>query len=494
MGDRLGCGPVHGDPAAAADDHYLLLFLVALNYNLNYTASRTCASFLSSRERHKILAGPVGGGKTSACIMGVMLNSINQEPDNDGVRRTRHLVIRNTVPMLKTTTIKSFLDWIPDGVFGRWHSSDKLYYMKFEDVESEIQFISLEDANDIRKLLSLETTTAFFNELREIDPDVIEGLIGTKRVGRYPSMKDGPGATYPCIFADTNMPAHGTWHQQIMDGELGDWVLFKQPSGRSPEAENLPYLPDGYYDTKGLSDEYIKTMVDVEYGTSREGMPVFRSTFIPSFHIAPEPLLHSTSDAYPLIVGVDAGLTPAAIIGQSTPSGRVHILAECYTDSTNTMGMERFADTKLLPLLRGRFAGCPVRLVIDPAAKTRSQSNEETVFEILRKKYLKTITASTNKTDLRISSAELMFAKQIDGKAGMLIDKGCTGLISALKHGYKFAAKRDGEMEEKPKKDHPWSDIADAFMYFTGYLAGESRTAGQGGARAVETRSANGWT
>ena len=42
---------------------------MALNYDLKYDASPTCAAFLASRDKLKILAGPVGGGKTSAAIM-----------------------------------------------------------------------------------------------------------------------------------------------------------------------------------------------------------------------------------------------------------------------------------------------------------------------------------------------------------------------------------------------------------------------------------------
>ena len=466
---------------------------MALDYALKYDASPTCADFLSDRSPHKILAGPVGGGKTSAAIVHMLMNSINQEPDNDGIRRTRHLVVRNTVPMLRQTTIKSFLDWIPDGVFGKWLTSDKTYYMRFDDVEAEVLFMSLEDANDIRKLLSLETTTAFFNEFREINPEIVEGLIGTKRVGRYPSRKQGPGATYPCIIADTNMPAMDSWHQQAMDGIVGDWTLFKQPSGRSAEAENLQFLPPGYYDTSGLNDEYIKTMIDCEYGTSREGLPVFRSTFIPAFHIATEPLKPIISDEHPLIIGIDAGLTPAAIIGQVTPRGNLNILAECWTPSENSMGMERFLDTRLIPLLRSRFAGHKVKVIVDPASMQRSQATEETVFEIIAKKRMAVVPAPSNKIDLRVGSAETLFAKQVDGKAYLLIDASCKGLISALKYGYKYGAKRAGDIDEKPLKNHPDSDIADAFTYLTVHLGGEVRIMSSV-KREVKKANHAGWT
>lgn len=468
---------------------------MSASFNIGYKASPTCGLFIKDRSPLKILAGPVGGGKTSAAIIHILMNAMEQAPDNDGIRRSRHLIIRNTVPMLKTTTIKSFLDWIPDGTLGKYMISDKTYLMKFADVEAEVLFFPLEDVNDIRRMLSLETTTAFFNEFREINPDIVEALIGTKRIGRYPSRKNGPGATYPCIFADTNMPAMDSWHQQVMDGVIPGWKLFKQPSGRSSEAENLQFLPPDYYNTDGLSEEYIKTMIDVEYGQSKEGLPVFRSTFVPSFHISTTPLIPLRSTMYPVIIGVDAGLTPAAVLFQQTPNGPVNVLAEAYTPKGESSGMERFLQVKLLPLLRSAlFAECTFLVVVDPAATQRSQPTEETVYDIITKARLKCIPGPTQDIDLRIGSMETLLARQVGGKAGLSIDAGCTGLIAAMRYGYKYAAKRDGELEEKPAKLHPDSDIADAGMYATSYLVGASRFTNMSPALPVVTPQARGWT
>ena len=52
------------------------------------------------------------------------------------------------------------------------------------------------------------------------------------------------------------------------------WDVCKQPSGRSPYAENIDNLPEGYYDTQGRSEEYIRVYIDGEYGLSSAGMPV----------------------------------------------------------------------------------------------------------------------------------------------------------------------------------------------------------------------------
>jgi len=464
-----------------------------LSFDLKYTASPTVSKFLESGAPRKIISGPVGSGKTSGAVMHTLLNAMQQEPDDDGIRRSRHLIVRNTIPQLKQTTMKSFIDWIPPEVFGKFNMSDRTYFLNFKDVRAEVLFLAIEDEQALRQLLSLECTTIYLNEMKEISQVVIEGIIGAKRTGRYPSRKSGPGATYPCIIADTNMPAFDTYHQKIMEGDEGDWVTFKQPGARTPEAENLEFLPPDYYNTDGLTDEYIRTMIDCEYGTSKEGMPVFRQTFVSDFHISKLPLLTINSPDYPLLIGLDAGLTPAAIIGQLTIQGRLNVLGECYTPKNESIGMERFLASRLIPMIRNKFNNAPALIIVDPAANQQSQATEETVLKIIEKSGLKVRMASSNKIDVRIGSAETLFGRQVGGHAGLLIDAGCTGLIDALKHGYKFAAKKDGDMEEKPLKDHPNSDLGDAFTYLTSYVIGSSvvRTSSR---REIKPVAARGWT
>lgn len=464
-----------------------------MSFHLKYTASPTVDRFLTSRTPRKILAGPVGGGKTSACVIHTLLNAMQQEPDEDGFRRSRHIVVRNTIAQLRQTVIKTFTDWLPPEVFGKFNISDRTFYLNFEDVRAEILFLALEDEVSLRQLLSLECTTIFLCEVREISQAVIEGVLGAKRTGRYPSRKQGPGATYPCIIADTNMPAFDTYHQRIMDGDEGDWETFKQPGGRTPEAENLEFLPKDYYSVEGLTEEFIRTMIDCEFGESKEGMPVFRQTFIPDFHIAKDALLTINSPDFPLLIGLDAGLTPAAIIGQMTPMGRLNILGECFTPKNESIGMERFLANRLKPMLASKFGGVPSLVIVDPAASQASQASEETVLSVLEKSGLKHRTAASNKIELRIGSAETMFGRQIGGKAGLLVDAGCVGLLNALKHGYKFAARKDGDMEEKPLKDHPNSDIGDAFCYLTSYVVGAKIVRG-GARREIKPVQSRGWT
>jgi hypothetical protein len=89
---------------------------------------------------------------------------------------------------------------------------------------------------------------------------------------------------------------------------------------------------------------------------------------------------------------------------------------------------------------------------------------------------------------------ETLLGRMAEGGPGLQIAPHCAGLIAAMRYGYKYSAKRDGELEEKPAKDHPDSDIADAAMYGTSYLVGAARYATSSPALPVVTSNARGWT
>jgi pyruvate carboxylase len=46
-----------------------------------------------------------------------------QEPDFDGERRTRWMIVRDTYPKLEKTTQRTWRDWFPEEVFGRFRNS-----------------------------------------------------------------------------------------------------------------------------------------------------------------------------------------------------------------------------------------------------------------------------------------------------------------------------------------------------------------------------------
>lgn len=466
-----------------------------------YKAPKTVATFLKNDHPMRVIMGPQGSGKSSGCCIELLRRSIQRRPDSDGIKRARWVVVRNTIPMLRDTTIPTFLRWFPHGTLGYWHATDKFYHFKFGDVDAQVLFRALDDKDDVAKLLSSEYTGCYFNEFREIDPVIHEAM--TKRVGRWVTdpqwTKADIDAAWYGIWADTNPPQVDSWLHQMMEKVIPNkWQIFKQPSGRSEEAENVDHLRSDYYDTDGLSEEYIRVMIDGEYGYDQSGMPVFGKTFIPNWHVAKEPLKFTPNS--PLLIGGDAGLTPAAIIAQRDYRGRLYTLGECYTPKGETMGMERFVTTRLLPYLGMKFPGAGKPIFIgDPMINSRGQANELTAFDILTK-YFTVVLAWSDKLPARINAGESWLAGQIDGKPKLIVDPGCTGLIAALMHNYRFAKKRmTGTAHDDPKdvpdKNHPWSDIADAWMYLCMYAGGGmSAEYGRQAARKVEIASSAGWT
>ena len=140
--------------------------------------------FLASSAFISLIVGPVGSTKTSAGIMKIAYHAKQMAKCRDGIRRSRCVWVRNTNQMLHDTSIPDFLKWFPDGVAGNFAKVQMKFNLKFDDVDCEVLFRGLEDANDVRRLLSLQISFAVLDEFREINQQIFEALQG--RLGRYP--------------------------------------------------------------------------------------------------------------------------------------------------------------------------------------------------------------------------------------------------------------------------------------------------------------------
>jgi hypothetical protein len=166
-----------------------------------------------------------------------------------------------------------------------------------------------------------------------------------------------------------------------------------------------------------------------------------------------------------VIVGMDFGRNPAAIVTQMDPRGRLAILDELYADG---MGVEQFCITLLRPLLSGaKYARLPVGIVGDPSGVARGQIGEESVFKALARLGFSAQPAQTNLIDPRLRAVEKWLLQQRDGGAAMLISPQCTQLIRGFQSRYRYAKMKDGTLKPVPEKNHPFSDLADAHQYAT---------------------------
>lgn len=452
-----------------------------------------------------LVIGPVGSTKTTAGILKIAYEAKQMAPCTDGVRRSKAVWIRNTREMLRDTSIPDFLKWMPDGKAGVYEKSAYKFTLKFDDVECEVLFRGLDDAADVRRLLSLQASFAIMDEFRELHQDVFEAL--GARLGRYPDgtmvphrsewgVDEKGNPVQGCVTDDgkpnrhiwgmSNPPDYSTyWEKYLTDPPSNARVIF-QPSGFSQEADWIQYLPSDYYANiaEGKSQDWIDVFVNAQFGKSLSGQPVFRS-FNREIHIAKQSLIPIRLSTHPLIIGQDFGLTPACTISQIDPQGRLLTYADLVSEG---MGITRFVREKLKPLLANKFAGMNVLVVGDPAGAQRAQTDEATVFDILKREGFRAIPAKSNSIVARISAVETWLSRMVDGKPAHLIDPAATNIISALRGGYRYKVKQNGETEDKPEKNAA-SHTADAHQYAClhadGNLTGQAH---QAQARKIEVK------
>lgn len=414
----------------------------------------------------RCIVGPVGSGKSFGCIMEILRRATMQAPDASGTRLTRWALIRNTLQQLRATVLADVQNYL--GPVTNFRVTDQTVQIRADlpdgtRLHADLMLIPLDTKEDQQRLLSLQLTGAWINEAREVPIDVVSALIG--RLGRFPSKVQG-GPTWFGLLMDTNpWDTESPYHDRFVLNPQRGWSLYHQPSGIGPEAENVQNLPPGYYENLAgdQNADWVSVHVESNWGASNAGQAVFRKSFHAPTHVREMQVV--VNPHRPVLVGLDFGRTPCAVIGQVDTFGRAIIMKEVITEN---MGLEMMLREHLKPILLGDpFAGKRIIVVGDPAGTQKSQVNEECPFDVLKQNGFTAVPAPTNNVDTRLRAVEKLMSQQLMGEPAFQISRaGCPTLVKALGSSYRFRKKRDGQLEDMPEKSHPWSDIADACQYF----------------------------
>ena len=465
---------------------------------LDFSSAPTVGRFFNSDSFVRGLMGPVGSGKSYACCAEIFRRAVQQRPSpRDGIKYSRFAIVRNTHPMLRTPPLKTWLELLPENMWGPVKYAPPItHHIKLPPrdgaagIDMEVIFLALDDPKDVRKVLSLELTGAWVNECRELPKAIIDGL--THRVGRYPSKADG-GPTWRGVIMDSNPCDDDHWYFRLAEKETPTgrfkWEFFRQPGGilevpleelpedmpeaqgythqagkwwqTNPQAENLKNLPTGYYDQLlgGKNLDWIRCYAKGEYTFVQEGRPVW-----PEYNDAMmaddlEPL-----ENLPVHVGLDFGLTPAAVFAQRLPNGRWNVLHELVSFD---MGLERFC-SMLKSELETFFPRYQVLIWGDPAGQQRDQIFETTAFDHLKTHGMLARPTATNEFRTRREALAIPMGRLIEGKPGFMIDRKCMRLRKSLGGGYHFKRVAIGAGQER-FKDSPnkneHSHVGDAAGY-----------------------------
>ena len=180
---------------------------------------------------------------------------------------------------------------------------------------------------------------------------------------------------------------------------------------------------------QGKTKSWIDVYVMNKLGSIQDGKPIY-PMFVTDTHVAKEEI--PVAAGYPLYIGLDFGLTPAATMGQKV-RGRWFIQDEVVAFD---MGIVRFAEV-LREQIATRFSQCS-----------------------------EAFPAPSNSVDLRLESVSSQLTKMAEGKPAFLVDRRCTQLIKGFEGGYQYRRMEvSGERyADKPDKNM-FSHIHDALQY-----------------------------
>lgn len=450
---------------------------------------RVLTEYLWSRDPFCCIQGPIGSGTSTASCHRIWLQACEQEPDFDGVRRTRWIVSRDTYKNLRETTIKTWLDWFPEQDWGPIIRSEPMFHHLKRPhpsgdktrVDCEVIFVAIPDPDVAEKILaSYEITGFFVNEGQFFEKAVIDELLS--RCSRYPSMKGGPGATWFGGFMDMNAPSEGHW-VPYMRGDIpvpseftesekkalvapATWKFLVQPPGLietskdgeivyqpNPEAENQKHLRETYMEkVVGKQKDWIDRRVLNKVGLYNNGKSVY-PTFMEADHVHRKDV-RPIKDA-PIIVGLDFGREPAAVFCQCVNQHWV-VLSELIGDNESA---ERFAPRVVSHLSR-MYPGHKFEAWGDPRGADRGQNSERTAYDVFQGHGIRVMPATTdNNPEMRRSAVE----KVLGRRNGFRINASCMVLKIGMAGGYHYPRIKGiaGLYSDKPRKNK-YSHVVEA--------------------------------
>lgn len=484
-------------------------------------AGPVAAAFLRDQTNDvRALLGPVGGGKSSTCVFDLirsacLMPELNEAPPAgvDGVIRFKVAVIGQTYGQMERNLFPTWKRWLPaDGA--NWTEAEftggggrqanhriewdimrgnRRLRVYFEAVFAALGEHVVEDF-----MRGFEPTCFWFYEVDLLPDACISQAI--LRLGRFPSVamlkpstplrgfpgytlgRLPPGMTYEqlppntlyrsFIICDLNAPDVDSWFYKLFEEECPPgFKLYKQPSGLSPNAENLHNLPPGYYQRQitVLRDKNLVTrMVHAKYAPSRDGEPVY-----PEYQ---DDLFYSPTDIIPydridIELGLDGGLgNPAAVFNQVLPNGQFVTLAEC---APGRMSAKRFAKEIKRELAElSELAKRPLSIArgyADPAAFFGADKEDGELAwaeQVMAELEIPIEPAPSNEITLRLDAVRDELVVE-GGIPRTMISRRCKKLRKAYASHYCYKIDRatgKTSAEAKPHKGE-YSHIADADQY-----------------------------
>lgn len=462
------------------DDSYPIEYSIKgeASIEIEYYPAPTIERFHASQATIRSLVGPVGSGKSTAGVMEICHFLPNMLFTVYGIKNTRWLVLRNTNDMLWTTTMRTFFEWFPPSVFGRFHKQEKTYVITaYRPLTVEILFRSCDRPEDVDKFRSLEITGYLIDESSEVHHSIKNIL--RQRIGRYPPAKDWPKD-------DNGRPIVRKFGIEVTnppDIESPDYYEFYGPDDKRLEigegfwqkpGENAENLDPNYYeDLKKLyanDPEWVERYIEGKPGAMRVGKNVY-TAFSHAFHVAKQTLVWPGVQ-FTLYRGWDnTGNCPACVVCYMPSPGVIHVLREFWDDRS---GIIEFAE-RVQKECNALYPNASYVDWGDPAGETKfsTRSGGLTSNAQLMREVGINVMPSVKEWEPRREAVNSILTATYRGEPALLIDPSCNRLIQGFLGGYGYKEVQNGVFSDRPLKNR-YSHIHDALQYVCAKLAGRS--------------------
>lgn len=503
-----------------------------------YNASRTCSAFLMSYDagvKFKCMRGPIGNGKSVLMCMYIVHKSqqqkvieITEKGRTFKVRWSKWLIMRHTLKSLEETLMETWDQWFGDKT--RWVTNP--IEGRYEDyapdgILTRIDFVCYASASRgiMNDLQSLDLSGAWINEAVQCPYRVIAKVFS--RLKRFnPSPLGGEKLTPFHVIMDTNAPNETNWWRDKEEVEQPDgWLFFVCPPAVLEErdektgkivyvpndvehalkhhrrpAENVKEIDGGYHEgfsywmdmISVLDEDDVRMLLENKFGLSMAGMGIVSDLWIPSRHRLPE-----TADevkfkrGLPVVGGFDCGRTPAALLGQMLPNGKMSLMREATTwdqrlnngrGGLDRMDVIQFFDEKLLPVLANYFdyPNCSLTLFADPAGKNYNEVvSMSAIQRLIRERGVNVIPCDKVKaldsgvmdiTNGNSQEVRIDCMRDALRRDSIRVSEACTMFCAALAGKWHYAPLRsmrgdNAELWSDKEDKNEWSHIADAGQY-----------------------------
>uniref|UniRef100_A0A6M3L0Z4 Putative terminase n=2 Tax=viral metagenome TaxID=1070528 RepID=A0A6M3L0Z4_9ZZZZ len=474
------------------------------------------------------IAGPAGSGKTLGGAMEIIYRIPRLYWNRYGITSTRWAVVRNTQPMLRASTQKTFFEEFPIHLFGKYNKNEHVYdvHQEYRDgdkppvgLDTEIMFMSCDRQEDVDQFKGVELTGYLIDESCEVSAAVKTKL--KERIGRYPSFrtwKDSLRNNYPNLKAvlarknidipdlrkmsDTELRQQMKQNRDIFLTAFGieltnpphiesdsyynfDWRTvegFTKP-GPKPEKDPAPHhvgfwqppfeneanLKPGYYQDmmemwKHVPD-HIERYIMGEPGVDIRGSSVYKN-FVRAVHESKTSLTWERSR---LFRGWDnTGHSPACVVVQVPVKNprQIQVLKEFFTEEESMVDFGK----RVKATCARDFPNAEYFDWSDPSGhdsvNEQKDGTRKSNAELLYEECGLKLEKSIQSVDARINAVDSQLGERPKGDPGLLIDPGCSGLLNGFLGGYYYPEIRGqpGNYRDSPLKNK-WSHRHDALQY-----------------------------